>query len=179
MGLTSREPWKEYPEFWPTEAKFWSWLRGNIRRGLWEKSPIKLQYKNDNCEKPPEGYEGRAKSGGYCALSGVWTGKSKLEIDHCTGNVSLLCWEDLVPFIMHMIPERGTLQMVDKEMHKVKSYSERMGIDFREALAVKKAIELEKTKKVVAFLSEYGIIPASNAKQRRQQVIDKLLGEDK
>lgn len=173
--LTEYKPWLEYPEIWKTEAEWWTYLRGGLRRGLWEKSPIKFSYKNANCSKPPEGYTGRAKTGAECALSGEWTGKSKLEVDHCEGHMSLLCWEDVLPFILHLVPPKGSLQLVDKEMHKIKSYSERMGISFEEALAQKKAIEIMKQKQDKGWLIERGITPASNEKARRKQIVNKLM----
>ena len=32
-----KEPWEAYPDVWPTKASFFSWLRGGLRRALWEK----------------------------------------------------------------------------------------------------------------------------------------------
>lgn len=169
-----RKVWEEYPELWKTEAEWWSYLRGALRRALWEKSPIKLSYKNANCFAPPEGYTGRAKSGAYCSLSGQWTGKSKMEVDHLEGHKSLLCWEDVLPFINHLVPKRGTITLVDKEMHKIKSYAERMKITFEEALITKQAIALCKENKDKQWLIERGITPASSQTKRRQQIIEEL-----
>lgn len=171
------KPWLEHPEIWATEAEWWSFLRGALRRGLWEKSPIKLSFKNANCTKPPEGYTGRAKSGAVCALSGEWVGKSKLEVDHCEGHMSLLCWEDVLPFILHLVPKKGTLQLVDKEAHKIKSYGERMGLSYENARIVKIAIDLQRKKMDVAWLKSKGVVPASNQKKRREQIIQKLKEE--
>ena len=169
------KPWEEYPELWKTEGQFWTYLRGCIRRGLWEKSPIKLSFKNKGCDLPPDDYEGRAKSGQYCALSGKWEGKSKLEVDHCEGNVSLSCWEDVLPFIQHMIPEKGTLQLVTKEAHKIKSHQEKQGFStFEEAAADKQAILICKGDEK-KWLSSKGVVPASNAKTRRKQVFEELM----
>lgn len=176
--MIGRKVWEEYPELWKTEAEWWSFLRGCLRRGLWEKSPIKLKFKNENCSKPPEDYTGRAKSGTYCALTGEWTGKSALEVDHVEGHVSLLSWEDVIPFINHLVPEKGSLQLVSKEAHKVKSYSERMGIDFEEALLTKLVIDLEKKKMLSDFIESKGHVPKSNSKLRREQAIQ-LLKEEK
>jgi hypothetical protein len=97
-----------------------------------------------------------------------------LEVDHCHGHMSLLCWEDVIPFIMHLIPEEGTLQLVSKEAHKVKSYSERMGISFEEALWTKTAIELIKKKQDKKWLEERNIVPASSQQKRRAQIIEYL-----
>lgn len=171
------KPWEEYPELWKTESQFWTYLRGCIRRGLWEKSPIKLSFKNNGCDLPPDDYNGRAKSGQYCALSGKWEGKSKLEVDHIEGNVSLSSWDDVLPFIQHMIPEKGTLQLVTKEAHKIKSHQEKQGFEtFEEAACDKKAIQICKGNEKNWLLSK-GITPESNAKLRREQVFQQLLKE--
>lgn len=170
-------PWEEYPEFWPTEAKFWTYLRGGLRRGLWEKSPIKIDYKRQLLSKPPEGYTGRAKSGAICALTGEWTGNSNLEVDHVDGGKSLLSFEDILPFIMHMVPPKESLQLVEKEAHKIKSYAERQGITFEEAVVTKKVIALEKDKKVMQWFAERDIVPESNAKRRRAQMVEILMEE--
>lgn len=172
------KPWLEYPELFPTESSWWTYLRGALRRGLWEKSPIKLSFKNQSCSLPPEGYTGRAKSGAYCALTNEWEGKSKLEVDHSEGHMSLLCWEDVLPFILHLVPPKGSLQLVKKDAHKIKSYAERMGISFERACVEKQAIEIIKSKQDVSFLKEKGIVPASNATKRREQIIQYLLGEE-
>ena len=171
------KPWIEYPEIWATEAQWWSYLRGALRRGLWEKSPIKLSFKNENCSPPPENYQGRARSGAVCSLSGVWTGKSRLEVDHCEGNVSLLSWTDVLPFILHLVPPKGSIQLVDKEMHKIKSYAEKQGISLERARAEKTAIRLQKEKQDVQWLKENGIIPASNSAKRRVQIVERLMEE--
>lgn len=174
-----RKPWEEYPHLWKTESAFWTYVRGSLRRALWDKSPIKLSFKNEECELPPIDYTGRAKSGKHCALSGVWEGKSKLEVDHKIGNVSLRSWEDLLPFILHLIPEPNTLQLVTKEAHKIKSYAEKHGISFERAAAEKKAIEIQKEKRCKEFLEKKGVTPQSNAKKRRQQIVELLIKDDR
>lgn len=171
------EPWKQAPGVWPTKAAFFSWLRGGLRKSIWQFYPPKLEFKNESCHTPPDGYTGRAKSGTYCALTGDWTGKSKLEVDHIKGNASLTDWDDVLSFIQHLCCDKSNMQLVDKEAHKVKSYAEKWGISFELALITKKVIALEKAKQVLVFLKEKGIIPASNAKARRQQCIDILKRE--
>lgn len=78
---------------------------------------------------------------------------------------------------MHLIPEEGSLQLVSKEAHKIKSYSERMGISFEEAFWTKTAIDLIKTKIDKAWLEERNIVPASNQKARREQILEVLRNE--
>jgi hypothetical protein len=177
LSMSDWKPWEWYPNVWPTEAKFWTWMRGCFRNAIWNRSPCKIIFKNTNCFPPPEGYTGRAKSGSNCALSGVWEGKSKLEVDHLLGNVSLLSEDDITDFVKHLVPPPGSLQLVTKEAHKIKSYAEKQGIPFEQAAATKKAIQIIKDKKDKEWLQDEGLEPASSVKLRRQQIIDKLLEE--
>lgn len=143
--MKGSNPWEDYPEVWPTKAMFFSWLRGALRRYAWAKHPIKFKFKNEVCGPPPKGYTGKARSGAYCALTGVWTGKSQLEVDHKEGHASLNDWDDIEGFVMHLVRFRKEdLQLVSKEAHKVKSYAERMGISFDEAVLEKKVIAFTK-----------------------------------
>jgi len=165
-------PWLWYPELWATKSKFYTWLRGSLRKAVWNTSPIKITFKNKACSPPPEGYTGRAKSGAYCALSGDWDGKSALQVDHIVGNVSLQDEGDILDFIKHLIPPPNSLQLVTKEAHKIKSHAEKQGITYQVAYCEKQAIDIIKQKKDVVFLKSKGITPESNAKKRRQQLVE-------
>lgn len=163
-----------HPDIFPTEASVWTKLRGDLRRGIWEKSPAKIAFKNSTCSHPPDGYTGRAKSGTYCALCGQWEGKSKLEVDHKKGNVPLRCPEDVLYFIAHMLSSGDQLQLVQKQCHRTKSYADRQGISFEEAVVTKRVIEMEKNKTLTKWIEDNGQVPASNAKARRQQAIEMM-----
>lgn len=171
-----KEPWAEYPHIWKTKAAFFSWLRGGLRRAIWEKYPPKLEYKNSICAPPPAEYEGRARSGAACALTGVWTGKSKLEIDHIQGHVPLRDWEDVLPFIQHLCAGADNMQAVEKEAHKVKSYAERQGLTFEQARAEKEVIKILKlpAAKQKQWLEEQGVSPARSLKERSEQIREVL-----
>lgn len=169
------EPWNDYPNIWKNKSAFYTWLRGCLRNAVWNKSPIKIIFKNENCSPPPEGYTGKAKSGTCCALSGEWEGKSKLEVDHIEGNVSLLEEQDIIEFIKHLIPPPNSLQLVTKEAHKIKSYAEKQGITYEQATAEKTAISIIKEKRDFSWLLDKGITPSKNQKIRRQQIVGYLL----
>lgn len=172
-----QEPWIEASHLWPTKAAFFTYLRGAFRRAVWEKWPLKFEFKNSVCSAPPEGYTGRAKSGASCALTGDWVGKSAAEVDHIVGNISLQDWEDVVPFLQHLCASKDNMQYVSKEAHKIKSYAEKQGISFEEARIQKHALSICKTKKEKEWLLSQGLQPASTAIKRRQQVVDVLRKE--
>ena len=174
-----REPWEECPEIWKTKASFFTWMRGNLRRALWEKYPPKVKFKNNMCKPPPVEYTGRAKSGSECVLTGEWYAKSYLEVDHIVGNASLTDWNDVLPFIRHLCTTEDNMQLVSKEAHKIKSYAEKQGISFEEAMIVKKAIAICKDKKDKEWLESRGVTPESNATKRRKQIEELLKGEMK
>lgn len=171
---------EEHPDLFPTEAKFWAFLRGCLRRGIFEKSPMKIRAKNDSKIPPPEGYTGKGKIGHICALSGEWVMTSKAEVDHKIGHQSLSSESDIVPFITHLLASGEQLQVVDREMHKVKSYAERMGITFEEAKAEKKAIQIMKDLPVLEqqVILEKNDLSYKNAKERRAGLVE-LIKEGK
>ena len=72
-----------------------------------------------------------------------------MQVDHKEGHVSLRDWDDLPNFILHLVgsEERfADFQLVEKEAHKIKSYAERMGISFEEAMLEKEVIAFKKLK---------------------------------
>lgn len=140
--MESPDPWVKYPDVWPTKAKFFAWLRGGLRKGLFMKYPPKIIFKQSKCGPPPKWYRGKAKKGTECELTGKWTPISSLEVDHVEGHVSLKDWDDLLPFIFHLLDDE--FQLLSKEAHKIKSYAERMGISFEEAVLRKRAIAFSK-----------------------------------
>lgn len=93
-----------------------------------------------------------------------------MEVDHISGNVTLTDWEHVTPFIQHLCG--GEYQLVTKKAHKIKSYAERTGVDFRDALIEKQAIELIKTNKDIQWIKNCGIIPQSSKAKRRTQIVN-------
>jgi hypothetical protein len=170
----SEEPWIEFKDIWPTKSAFFTWLRSGLRKSIWQFYPPKLQFKNSQTYKPSQEYTGRAKKLVRCYLTGEEIAVSYAEIDHVEGNVSLKDWDDLLPFIRHLCASKENMAVVSKEAHKIKSYAERMGITFEEAVLEKKLIEIFKTKKDKQFLSEHDIVPESNAAKRKEQVREVL-----
>ncbi len=69
------------------------------------------------------------------------------------------------------------LQLVCKPCHKAKSYSEKEGLSFEDALVEKQVIAAAKESQ--AWLLARGMVPASNAAKRREQIREVLKSEQR
>ena len=179
------EPWIDYPSIWPTQSKFMSWVRGGIRKGLWNRHPVKLEFLSKRLIKTLVGEfkngKDKWRKQGTCELCNESFPSSNLEVDHKQGGHSLKSMEDVQNFIENMIMVREEdLQLVCKGCHKAKSYAEKQGISFQEATLEKQAIALMKqgTEAQKKWLEERYIPPASNATERRKQIKRSILNEN-
>ncbi len=173
----SSKPWKDYPEIWKTKSAFMSFVRGGIRRGLWERNPIKLQFLKNNRKRVPLGRvtvknpEGMVW-GCECSICKRDFKQPECQVDHRNGNNPLRSMSDLLSFVksMIMITDKD-LAIVCKPCHTIKSYSERFGITFQEARLEKEGIRFKKLDKdiQIRFLIDNGFKDKdiSNAAKRR------------
>ena len=171
-------PWEEYPHIWKTQAAFMSFVRGGIRRGLWEKNPIKLQFIKNNRKRVPLGRKTEANPEGLvwgcqCSICNGDFKQSECQVDHKDGNNSLKSMEDVRNFIESMILIIDSdLSFVCKPCHKIKTHAERKGISFNQARVEKEAIRFQKLDKKVQlqFLKKHDFKDSetSNSKKRRE-----------
>ena len=173
--IDDKKLWEIYPHLWATESAYMSWLRGGIRRYLWSKNPVKLEFIKQNRVKIPNpNPNGRVKTvwGGKCALTGGYFVLNELECDHKVGNHSLKTLDDLVPFVKGIVMiTLDDLQFVSKEAHKIKSYAEKQGISFEEAKIEKEVIEIIKQKKDKAYCIENNLVVESTQALRRKTIV--------
>ena len=178
-------PWLLFPHIWKTQSAFFSYLRGGFRKGIWMRNPVKLEFIKLNRVKAPVGKPTKKEPDGAM----VWAGKCsyckeikrqpELQVDHVHGEMKLTCADDIALFVQRLsFVSFEDLQIVCKPCHKDLTYSERYGVSMEEARATKTAIALQKNKLDKKWLEEYDIPLESNAKLRRQQIIDKLLEEE-
>lgn len=173
--IDDKKLWEIYPHIWATESAYMSWLRGGIRRYLWSKNPVKLEFIKQNRVKIPNpNPKGKVKEvwGGMCALTGGIYPIGDMEVDHKEGNHSLKTLDDLVPFIKGIVMiTLDDLQLVSKEAHKIKSYAEKQGVSFEEAKIEKEVIELIKQKKDKDYCIEHNLVVESTAALRRKAIV--------
>lgn len=175
--------WEKYPHIWKTESSFLSWVRGGIRRGMWNKSPVKLEFINLNRRRIKNPNERSAKRfpevwGGTCELCKGEFLTSQLDVDHVEGNHSLKKLEDIQTFVEAIVlVTLEDLQLLCKDCHNDKSYADKHGVSLQEAKATRQAIAILKTKRDKEWLADRGLTPESNQAKRRVQIIEYLLKE--
>jgi len=97
-------------------------------------------------------------------------------VDHIVPAGRLQCLEDIQGFVERLlfVTTKDLRIVCKKTCHAAITLSEKNGISFQEALAEKTAIGLIKEKKDKEWLTDKGIVPASNQKSRRQQIVEYL-----
>jgi 5-methylcytosine-specific restriction endonuclease McrA len=176
MGGSDLQPWQAYPDIWKTPAAFWAWVRGGIRGAVWKRYPPKLEWKKNQMVPPPAGYTGRAKSMGKCHYCSQLFAASHLEVDHVKQAGSCNSWETANQFLQNLLDTNGNWVLACKPCHKVKSFAERTGASFEDALCEKLAIDFMKRKskaEVLAHCEKFGYNPnaLSNDKKRRTALV--------
>jgi hypothetical protein len=179
-------PWEEHKHIWKTESAFLSYVRGGIRRSLWNKSPIKLEFLKNNRRRIDNPVASNRKRfptvwGGTCYQCKNEFPLKDMEVDHLTGEHSLRKLADLQSFVEGIVcVSNKDLGLICKPCHKAKTYAERSGMSIEDALIEKEAIAVCKLPiaNLRAWITIRGETPAKNAKERRAQVI-KLLKEKK
>lgn len=178
-----KEIWEEHPEIWKTKSGFMSWIRGGIRRSLWNRHPVKLLFiKKNRVRIPNPNKNGRVDTvwGAKCAISGELLPLSLIEVDHKSGGHSLRDLSDINSFVKGIVDVRlDDLQFVSKKIHKVKSYAETRKLSLDDAIIEKKAIEIIKQKQDSEFFNSRNIQRPSNQKERRFEIIKILKLETK
>lgn len=187
MSKVPYEPWKEYPHVWKTESAYLSFIRGGIRRYLWSKNPIKLEFEKSQQVKIPNDNPKSMKrfptvAGFKCEHCNGLFKSNQVECDHKTGEYELRCLADIQKFVEGIVfVRKEDLAMLCKPCHGIKTYSQRYDVSLQEAKAIKQAIEIEKkgVKTVVAFLEKNGYNAASTKDKRRIQLEEHFAKETK
>ena len=168
------EPWEAYPSIWKSQAAFFAYLRGGLR-SVWSRYPAKLEWKNSKLTTDkPTGYTGRGKSFGKCHYCGEMFTKSALEVDHVQQAGSCNSWETANEFLHNLLNVNDNWVLACRPCHKIKSYAEREGLDFAEAMLAKRVVEYLKkpVAEVKRFCEAHGYTDLSNAEKRRAALTD-------
>lgn len=172
--VASKEPWEVYPNIWKNQTAFFTYIRG-VFRLAWSRFPAKLEWKKAQMTtEKPAGYTGRGKSFGKCHYCGDMFTASSLEVDHLAQAGSCNNWDTAQEFLRNLLDCNDNWALACKPCHKVKSYAERTGLPFVDALIEKRVIEVLKDKKrVLAICKKYGYSEQqlSNNDKRREALV--------
>lgn len=176
------EPWEAYPSIWKTKAAFFAYLRGGLR-SVWSRYPAKLKWKDSQTTtEKPEGYTGRGKSFGKCHYCGEMFTKSSLEVDHVQQAGTCNSWETANEFLHNLLDVNNNWVLACRPCHKIKSYAERSGTDFAEAMLQKQVIAFMKRGKdeILNFCHANGYPRASlKTVAQRKQAVTEILRQQK
>jgi len=155
-------PWVKYPLHWKSEAAYWAWLRGNLRR-MWLRWPPRIELKKEK-RVSVKVYElkgtrrilKRYKTGKRkgkpvtryeveCEQCKKTFAQNKVEADHIEPAGSCNNAVEAVTFLYRLLCDKENLRMVCKGCHGIITYAEKMNITFEEAEVEKRVIQLTKT----------------------------------
>ncbi len=181
----NKEPWltPEGKKIWKTEAQYWNWLRGSLRR-LWGDYPLRKEWKARQLrpitqeEKDLKLFHPSTKNLGQCFYCSQWFPGSKLECDHKLPSDGCTSKETAESFLWYCGGGVGDEWVLScKPCHKNKTHSERKGLSMEDATYEKIAIAICKSKQDKQWLLDKGITPKSNQASRREQIINELKKE--
>ena len=148
------KPWEDPHSIWKTEAAFNSYLRSGIRKALWSRYPVKINWKNEACrpvsdlERKSGKFHPSTKFVGACTYCNEAFPKSKLEVDHISQASQVkLSFETVGEFIQNTLCASDNFCLTCKPCHKIKSHQEKNpNMTFEEARIDKDVIDKMKMK---------------------------------
>lgn len=171
-------------DVWKTEAEFFSWVRGGIRGGLWNRHPVKLKFLNKNRIRIPNpNPRGRVTEvwGGKCSLCNNLFVIKEMQVDHIAGGAySIKTIDDVQAFFEGIIlVTEDDLRFLCKGCNSTCTYAARNNISYEEAFCTKYIIKLIKEKQLDLFFSARNLPIPKNKPLARSKAIEILLKEVK
>jgi 5-methylcytosine-specific restriction endonuclease McrA len=151
---------------------------------MWSKTyQLRRDFVYENRIRVPLGRNGAMVWGGVCADCGKQFKEAQLQIDHIVPNHTLTELEHIGPYCDTNFCEKDNMQFACKYCHDHKTYAERNGMTFKEAVAAKKAIKFAKKPipQQVKMLEAWGVLDdrITNNKKRRAAANLHYLNETK
>lgn len=136
-------PWDVPGVPWKTEAAFYGWVRGQLRKG-WSRHPVKNLLIQNNRFKKDNG-KGRKTWHLECDICKQDTPQTKIQIDHIHPAGSLKTTEDIGKFVERLyFVTFDTIRPLCIPCHEIITFAERKGITFEEAIIEKQVVDIMK-----------------------------------
>lgn len=161
------EPWEDPNGPWESQAAFFTWLRGNLRKA-WTRYPIKNKALRSDRFRAPIGKGGREVWACKCARCGGTFTQSRIQVDHIVPAGNLNNWGDVGEFAKRLFTTTEGLRLLCKCCHEIVTYAHLNDMD---------EVDVPDRLKVVAFsqmvagdqrktLLDLGLEPGKNRKER-------------
>lgn len=171
----------KHSDLWNTKSKYLSFIRGGIRRGCWEKHPVKLQIIQERrVQIPNPNPRGNKPTvwGCKCEICEGLFKQSDIQVDHIRSHFSKFTdINDIQQFVIDMVMvTKDDLRLVCKECHEVVSLSQKDSVTFDEARLKKEYIHICKDKKLlVAKLKEFGVESIPKTLKAQKELLSDLM----
>lgn len=180
-GKEKIEPWEECKDVWPTQAAYFNWMRGQMRRA-WSRHPVKVKFIKLNTFMAPVGRilkttgkrkKVKAAKCAHCQQTfPVNVAPKQIQVDHITAAGSFKGWDDFTTWmqgLMHI--SLDDLQFLCTTCHGVKSYAESNNMTIEQAAIEKRVVafgKLTAAKQKDILMGIYGNLDGiTNIKQRK------------
>lgn len=138
---------EQFPHIWKTEASWWSYIRGCLRKA-WMRHPVKLEFIKKKRKRVLNPKTGNMVWGGTCNVCKKEMLARDLQVDHIVPAGSLKANEDIQGFVERLLfVGEEDLQYVCKRCHRVITYSDRYNVSIDEAESRIKNIDNNKRRK--------------------------------
>ena len=104
-----------------TEAGYFNWIRGQLRRARWHVKYDALQ----QAKRQLKVKKGNQRFEYQCAFCKDWFKAKEVQVDHIKPTGELNSFEDLPRFVETLFCELDNFQVLCKECHKVKTEYEK------------------------------------------------------
>jgi len=104
-----------------TESEYFGKIRSGLRKTFMYWKPMMISLKN--ASRPSQNLENkRLKTEYQCNDCKEWFGRKQIQIDHRVDCGSLICYEDIVPFIQRLtIEDDKGFSCLCKDCHQIKT----------------------------------------------------------
>lgn len=181
-------PWESEMgrNIWRTENEFWTWVRGGMRSGFWNRNPLKFDFikkkrklvRNPKLDKNPKSKP--QVWGAECEICNEDFVLKEIQVDHINPVGSIKSLDDLPEAFRNMVMiTEDDLRILCRECHATVSHGQRYGLDLKEAAIRRTAIRwmritpLDEQKSFLSALGE----KHDNKTQRRDAYEKYLRGQ--
>ena len=141
------KPWEDEHTIWKTESSYMGWVRSGLRKSVWQRYPIKLNWKKaiaqplTDAQRKSGEFHTSTKSVIQCVFCETWFPASKIEVDHIEEATSeKLTFDTVESFFYGLVCPSTNYQGACKDCHKCKSHMIRYGFETMEDAKLDKDI---------------------------------------